>query len=540
MKKHLKIPGISSPFAYLLFAAIFFAFSLEPFGFATSGFLCLFFILLVTKEIIREKKFLQTILYTIVFSFFVTCTSFYWMGNAIQNITGHGILVSTLLFILYGFFSFYKIGTIFIGTYLISKYRLVTDTKFYLFIFPSLFLISDWLCPMVFPVYWGDLFRNQILWRQIARFGVEVLGFVSILSVALLYLLVHKRVSDGKQSFLYLAPIFFIFCANLYFLAETIPSPTSLHLALVQPNTPYAKNEIREDFGFMTKAIQDVYNLAEEAIRNAPKPIDALVLPESSIPFLGTLTSDHPRSTYSKSFVEITETLVERSNSPLLFNELVWDGGSRNSFSILKPITLQTDRRYKHILLPFGEYLPFESEFPYLRTIFPEASQHIPNGEFLSHSLSSKEGHSVVFTPLICYEVLYPEFLRRMVNESPSELIINLTNDSWFESVTETKQHAGAGRLRAIETGRPYIRSAVSGMTTAYDPWGREMMGELPIFQKAIGYLDVMTVPKERKTSYLSIGPYPWRILALFLLFFAFFTSPRALDSHKKKNEIEI
>ncbi|TGL22540.1 apolipoprotein N-acyltransferase [Leptospira yanagawae] len=539
MKKHLKIPGINSPFTYLLFAAIFFALSLEPFGYATAGFLCLFFLLLVTKDIFQEKKILQPILYTIVFSFFVTCTSFYWMGNAFQNITGHGILVSLILFILYGLFSFYKIGIIFVGTYLVTKYRLVKETKFYLFVFPSLFLISDWLCPMVFPVYWGDLFRNQILWRQIARFGVEVLGYVSILSVALLYLMIRNKASDWKQSFLYLAPIFFIFCGNLYFLAETIPANTSLHLVLVQPNTPYAKNEIRENFGFMTKAIQDVYNLGEEAIRNAPKPIDALVLPESSIPFLGTHPSDHPKSTFSKSFVDITETLVKQANAPLVFNELVWDEGSRNSFSILKP-TLQTDRRYKHILLPFGEYLPFESEFPILRNLFPEASQHIPNREFLSHSLPTKEGNSVVFTPLICYEVLYPEFLRKMVNESPSELIINLTNDSWFESLTETKQHAGAGRLRAIESGRPYIRSAVSGMTTAYDPWGREMMGELPIFQKAIGYLDVMTVSKERKTAYLSIGPYPWRILALFLLFFVFFTSPRALDSYKKKNEIEI
>ncbi|XDD47302.1 apolipoprotein N-acyltransferase [Leptospira sp. WS39.C2] len=540
MRIHSKIPGINSHLSYLLIAAICFALALEPFGFATAGFLSVFFLLLITKEIIKKGKLQTAILYTILFSFFTTCTSFYWMGNAIKNITGKGIFATSFLYFLYACLSFYKIGVLFIGSHILTKYRLVGETKFYLLAFPSLFLLSDWLCPMVFPVYWGDLFRNQILWRQMARFGTEVLGFVSVISVSLLYLMVSQNLTKWKQSFLYLTPILFIFSVNLFFLAESIPPGKFIHLALVQPNTPYAKNEVRENFDFMTKVIQDVYNLSGEAISNAPKPIDALVLPESSIPFLGTLPSEHINSTFSKSFLDVTINLVQLTNAPLLFNELVWDGGSRNSFSILKPITLRTERRYKHILLPFGEYLPFETQFPFIRNFFPEVSHHIPSDDFASQTFQTKSGEEVVFTPLVCYEVLYPEFVRSMMKHSPSELIINLTNDSWFESHTETKQHAGAGRLRAIETGRPYVRVALSGKTTAYDPWGREMMGDLPIYQKAIAYLDVMTVSTERVTPYLTFGPYPWRILAIFSLFFVFFTSPRAFLSYKKKNEIEI
>ncbi|TGM83700.1 apolipoprotein N-acyltransferase [Leptospira levettii] len=540
MKIHSKIPGINSYFTYTALAAISFAISLEPYGFVTAGFVFVLFILLVTKEIIRVGTFRFAILCTVLFSFLVTCTSFYWMWSAIKNISSQGNFVTSILFLLYAILSFYKIGVVFVSAYFVQKYRLVSETKFYLLIFPALFLISDWICPMIFPVYWGDLFRNQILWRQMARFGTEVLGVVSVVSVSLLYLMVSHKISNWKESVLYLAPIFFIFSTNLYFLAETIPSGKNLHMVLVQPNTPYAKNEIRENFDFMTKTLQDVYNLSEEAIRNAPKPIDVIVLPESSIPFLGTLPTDHTNSTYSQSFVDITTNLVRKANAPLIFNELIWDQGSRNSFSTLHPITLQIDRRYKHILLPFGEYLPFEDTLPFLKYLFPEVSHHIPYGEFSSQNIQTKSNESVILTPLICYEVLYPEFVRHMVKHSPSELIINLTNDSWFESHTETKQHAGAGRLRAIETGRPYVRAAVSGITIAYDPWGREMMGELPVFQKAIAYLDVMTVSTWRETPYLQIGPYPWRFMALFSLFFAFFTSPRAFHSHKKKNEIEI
>ncbi|EMY69224.1 apolipoprotein N-acyltransferase [Leptospira vanthielii serovar Holland str. Waz Holland = ATCC 700522] len=393
---------------------------------------------------------------------------------------------------------------------------------------------------MIFPVYWGDLFRNNILWRQMARLGTEVLGFVSVISASLLYLMILKSEKGIRSYSLFLLPIVCFFAINLYFLAETIPQSPTLHLALLQPNTEYAKREIQENQVWMTKTIQSVYDIGLEAIRNSPKPIDLLVMPESAIPFLGTLDSKDPNSTYSKSFVEITESLVRLSNAPLVFNELVWEEGSRNSLTLLQPVSLLPDRRYKQVLLPFGEFLPGEKNFPWLRSLFPETSHHIPGKLTDALRFQTKTGEQVTFSPLICYEILYPDLVRRMIEHSPSEFILNLTNDSWFESQTETKQHAGAGRLRSIETGRPVVRVAVTGLTTAFDPWGREMMGELQTFQKAIGYLDLPTVLQARTTPYIQFGPSPWRFMAVFLIFFVFFRSPRRILLNKMKNEIEI
>ncbi|MCW7494146.1 apolipoprotein N-acyltransferase, partial [Leptospira sp. 2 VSF19] len=349
-----------------------------------------------------------------------------------------------------------------------------------------------------------------------------------------------KQSREIRIYLLYLLPIFCFFSINLYFLAETIPQGKITHLALIQPNTKYAKREVQENQDWMTNTIQSVYDIGLETIRYSPKPIDLLVLPESSVPFLGTLNTNGPNSTYSQSFVDITQNLVKLSNAPLVFNELVWDGGSRNSLTLLQPISFTSERRYKQILLPFGEYLPGEKHFPWLRTVFPETSQHIPGNLTEAVKFQTKSGEMVTFSPLICYEILYPELVRKMIKHSPSEFILNLTNDSWFESQTETMQHAGAGRLRSIEQGRPVVRVAVTGLTTAYDLWGREMMGDLQTFQKAIGYLDLPLVSKERKTPYIQFGPSPWRILAVFLIFFVFFRSPRHILTNKMKNEIEI
>ncbi|TGK87353.1 apolipoprotein N-acyltransferase [Leptospira noumeaensis] len=528
MRKHSKIPEIKYPLLLLFPVAILFALALEPFGFASAGFLCIFLLLYFTKQLTIKSSWKDTILSTLLFSSLVTLTSFYWIWNAIRNISGQGYFVSIILFLVYALVSFYKIGIVFFGSVFLTKQRNIKNSHFFLLVLPSLFLISDWISPMVFPVYWGDLFRNNILWRQMARFGVEVLGFVSILTSALLYLMLLKADRGIRHYFYYLVPIFCFFLINLYFLAETIPQGPTIHLSLVQPNTPYAKREIQENEVWMTKTIQSVYDIGQEAIRNTSKPIDLIVLPESAIPFLGTLDSQNPHSTYSKSFVDVTTSLVRFGNTPLVFNELVFDEGSRNSLTLLHPITLTSERRYKQVLLPFGEYLPGESRFPWLRNIFPEASNHIPGKLSDALGFQTKMGESVTFSPLICYEILYPSLVRDIVNHSPSEFILNLTNDSWFESLTETKQHAGAGRLRSIELGRPVVRVAVTGITTAFDPWGREMMGELQTFQKAIGYLDLPTVAKNRTTPYIQIGPDPWRIMAVFLLFFVFFRNSRA------------
>lgn len=540
MRKHSKIPEIKYPLLLLLPAAIFFALALEPFGFASAGFVCIFLILYFTKQLTIVSSGKQTLLATFLFSSFVTLTSFYWIWNAIRNISGQGVVISSLLFLVYALVSFYKVGIIFFGSVYLTKFRNIKDSHFLLFVIPSLFLISDWICPMIFPVYWGDLFRNNILWRQMARLGTEVLGFVSVISASLIYLMILKSDKGMRTYSLYLFPILCFFSLNLYFLSETIPQGPTLHLALLQPNTEYAKRDVQENHAWMTKTIQSVYDIGLEAIRNSPKPIDLLVMPESAIPFLGTLDSKDTESTYSKSFVDVTESLVRFSNAPLVFNELVSDQGSRNSLTLLHPISMVSERRYKQVLLPFGEYLPGEKQIPWLRILLPETSHHVPGKLTDALGFQTKTGEIVTFSPLVCYEVMYPELIRKMMVHSPSEFILNLTNDSWFESLTETQQHAGAGRLRSIESGRPVVRVAVTGLTTAYDPWGREMMGELQTFQKAIGYLDLPTVLKERTTPYIQIGPSPWRIMAVFLLFFVFFRSPRRILPHKMKNEIEI
>lgn len=75
-------------------------------------------------------------------------------------------------------------------------------------------------------------------------------------------------------------------------------------------------------------------------------------------------------------------------------------------------------------------------------------------------------------SPLICYEDIFPGLARADVAHG-SSLLVNLTNDAWFDDVQCPRQHAANASLRAIETRRPLLRCANTGLTCAIDPSGR-------------------------------------------------------------------
>jgi len=76
---------------------------------------------------------------------------------------------------------------------------------------------------------------------------------------------------------------------------------------------------------------------------------------------------------------------------------------------------------------------------------------------------------------LICYEGIFPEVSRLAMNDEAGapQWILNLSNDSWYGRLTGPYQHANQTRYRAIETGRPLVRSSAGGESGVYDAYGR-------------------------------------------------------------------
>ncbi|MCZ8344663.1 MAG: apolipoprotein N-acyltransferase [Leptospira sp.] len=516
---------------YLLLSSLFLSLSLEPVGSALCGILSIALLFHVFLKFYSSPKLSYAFLYTAWYSFFLSVSTFYWVYWGILNITGLSGISAGLLFLLFALTSFYKLIIPFIVLLLIKKYKKDAKLNDLILLLIGTLSLTE-LCPMIFPLYFGDLLRNNLILRQIAVFGVEALSLSLIILSASIYLGFLHRKNSLKSILLKLIPCSVILTLNLVLLTKEIPTDFEINMGLIQTNTEYSKKLDREDSKYLTHALQTFYQLGMEAYLSSEQPIDLLVFPESAVPFLGTLKSENQRSsTYSSSFEEVVINLAKNLKSNILFNEIISDGNTQNSATLKRFDSEVFERRPKQILLPFGEYIPFESSLPFLRNIFKETSNHKPGSDNSYFTAKSKSNETFHFQTLICYEILNSNFVREKSYDPNIQFLLNLTNDSWFLSERESNLHAGAGRLRAIETGLPLVRLAVTGTTKGFDPWGRDLLGELPSNQKLIAFLHLPLQVKKEPTPFLRFGPWPLRSFAIFMLIFGFLRSGRQISS---------
>lgn len=124
----------------------------------------------------------------------------------------------------------------------------------------------------------------------------------------------------------------------------------------------------------------------------------------------------------------------------------------------------------KHMLVPFGEFTPFSD---ILGKIGLKSLQKLAPGGFDAGPKPSAIRVLGVpsFGPLICYEAIFPG-LSPTGSDRPSWLV-NISNDSWFGSLSGPSQHAAEARYRSIEEGLPMARVAAGGLTGMIDSYGR-------------------------------------------------------------------
>ena len=150
-------------------------------------------------------------------------------------------------------------------------------------------------------------------------------------------------------------------------------------------------------------------------------------------------------------------------------------------------------------LVPFGEYLPFQSFLEQLGLMQLTKVQ----GGFIpgDRRRAIEVPRAPRFLPLICYEIIFPgEAVPR--GERPGWLL-NLTNDGWFGISTGPYQHFQQARVRAIEEGLPLVRAANTGISAVVDPLGR-IIKSLPL--GAEGVLDSPLPPPVGRTLYVRAG----------------------------------
>ena len=74
--------------------------------------------------------------------------------------------------------------------------------------------------------------------------------------------------------------------------------------------------------------------------------------------------------------------------------------------------------------------------------------------------------------PLICFEDTLGELTRQFVLRG-ANLLANVTNDGWFLRSAGSRQHLENAIFRCVETRRPMVRAANTGVTCFVNRFGR-------------------------------------------------------------------
>ena len=182
------------------------------------------------------------------------------------------------------------------------------------------------------------------------------------------------------------------------------------------------------------------------------------------------------------------ESLVKNRRFPLLFGAYDRDRGKDfNAFYVLSPEPLSADlldpirsvgddlQYYrKNILLMFGEYVPFQDHIPMFNSLFPQVANFgrgigpdVLNVPLFGPSESgggSLPSRVLKASPVICYEVLFPDYVIEAARKG-SQMILNVTNDSWFGPYGEPHLHLALSIFRTVETRLPLLRGTNTGFS---------------------------------------------------------------------------
>ena len=167
-------------------------------------------------------------------------------------------------------------------------------------------------------------------------------------------------------------------------------------------------------------------------------------------------------------------------------------------------------------LVPFGEYLPFIDLMSYFKisersNLFGWGFKKGNGPELLNLTNGLK------FIPLICYEAIFPNFLKPSVKNA--DFILQITNDAWFGKSIGPQQHLAQLRIRAIEYGLPVIRVANTGITAIIDANGK-VVENLAVNKS--GFLDSFIPSRKKSTVYGLFGDLIFLLLILLVVTVAF------------------
>jgi apolipoprotein N-acyltransferase len=480
----VKLPKILLP---MLAAALLAAPFLEPWFFplAWFAFVPLFW------AIDRAKTLRHAVLYGWLMGLVAHLIGFHWLTYTISVFGGLPFAVSCVVFVLYAALQ---------GIQMALFALLVRSIGFGpLLIFPALFWVSlEFLFPLLFPWY---IANSQVAFPWMIQtadlVGPYGTGFIVMWFSAALYHALFTSAEPRKK----ILPLAYASLAivvalvygfqRLQSVGDEMAGARKLSVGVVQGNV---------DIDMKWNPLLAQKNLDQHRqLTNDLPAVPLVVWPESAIEAIilervQALPLDVMPAFKSDRAYFIFGAKSFRGNPGRT------DGKAFNTAFFTDSKGRILTRYHKQVLLAFGEYLPFAKLLSWIPAL-PMADGFTPGpGPVVFHL-----PRAVRVAPLICYEDLLPDVVRKFVSETRANILINLTNDAWYGKSVGPWQHLRLAQSRAIETRRSLLRVTNTGVTSLVNAKG-ELVKTLPMFTAAVMQTEVDIL--DETTYYVRFGDW--------------------------------
>jgi apolipoprotein N-acyltransferase len=396
--------------------------------------------------------------------------SLYWIAGALlTDIATYWYLVPLAVF-----------GIPIVGALYTSAAMLIAwHFRHHRLLYPLAFAISWALIEYLRSFYFIPFPFNLIGYSSIAIPQLAILAkSIGILGLSTILLIIAGLLHNIKDRRMLLISLVLFICSiiagqrSMQALTDTTLPP----IRLVQPNVLDYEYNPHELYRVRYQALHEL------SLQGRRPETKIIIWPENSFPLL--LIPEKMRKSIAQEIIPAGGFLIsgtvrrelDKQGTPQFYNSLI-------AMDAAGEIIYTYD---KHLLAPFGEYIPYHQHLPTFIKPFLEATSV---GEFnAGNGKQSLSLFGMTYLPSICFEGAFPQFFQFTFPNMQGNILINVTNDMWFGQTIGPHQHLMAARFRAIESGLPMLRVANTGITAVITPTGK-VIDRIDINE--IGFIDV-------------------------------------------------
>ena len=361
-----------------------------------------------------------------------------------------------------------------------------------LFMFPALIIISEFICGNFlygFPWFSFALVNSNNIFGTtlVFYFGSLGLSYITIL----IFLLPYIFLLENKKTIKLLFLNYVILIASILFLVffkilnNDNDESNLLSITIAQLNYPVNQHLTLEEKNIKLKRVTEIISNSNSEI---------IIFAENDFPFL----MNEDRITFLQKNLQVNQKLIigsTRKESLKYYNSL---------FLISKNNYQKFDKK---ILVPFGEFIPFRNFFNFMEYIAGSIDFSVGSDD---RFINLEENFNIL--PVICYEIIY---FSNLIKKNNTNIIINLTNDSWFGKLFGPYQHFYFTKLRSAEFNKPAIRVSSNGISGLIDKNGN-VKNFIKLNKSDIKKFDI--IKTDIKNNYLQFHKFFFLIIILFFL----------------------